>query len=286
MTVRCNICLAERGAPAERAEARSNVRAFREERFGVWRCAECGSLHAEQDVDLDHYYSRYPFFTGEVDWRLRVMYRNLLRRLVRAGLKKEHRLLDYGCGGGHFIAYARERGFTNAVGYDGYNREFNRRELLDERYDFILSQDVIEHVPDPLAFLEELGMLANPGAPIALGTPNATGIDLGRPEFFVHALHQPYHRHILSKRALIEAGQKRGWELVRFYPTMYNNTLFPCINPRFVRHYLGLFDDTLDLGFEPPRISLRLFTPITLVWALFGYFFPFECDVMAVFRRP
>ena len=39
-------------AGAETASVRSNVRAFRNEQFVIWRCTACKSIHAQDDVDL------------------------------------------------------------------------------------------------------------------------------------------------------------------------------------------------------------------------------------------
>src|SRR5437899_2976761 len=75
--------------------------------------------------------------------------------------------------------------------------------------------------------------LTRPGAGIALGTPNADVIDLGKPEAFVHTLHAPYHRHILSKSGLLSAGERQGWKPVHYYPTMYSNTKVPFLNEAF-----------------------------------------------------
>ena len=83
-----------------------------------------------------------------------------------------------------------------------------------------------------------------------IGTPNAEAIDLQDPEPRVHTLHQPYHRHILSKRALQALGKELGWELLRYYPTMYANTLMPGANTAFVEHYFG-YDNNCDLAVEP-----------------------------------
>ncbi len=283
----CNIC--ERDAPVrENARVHCNVRAFKNETFGVWRCEGCGSIHAEEDVDLPHYYAKYPFHgDATLDWRLKVMYSGLLKRLEKGGVRREHRVLDYGCGGGHVLEFLGERGYEQVVGFDEYSEKFGDRTVLDQRYDVVLSQDVIEHVPEPWELLRRFDSLVKPGGILAIGTPNATAIDLGAAERFHHTLHQPYHRHMLSEKALLESGKKMGWELVRYYPTMYINTLFPFVNHRFVAHYFSCFDDTLDIGFEPPRVnSWKLYSPMTLFWAFFGYFFAPKTDVMAVFRKP
>src|SRR5689334_15648087 len=97
---RCVVCGAARTPACETALVPCNVRAFRDERFAVWRCAECRSIHASDEVDLDHYYRGYPVFAAELDWKLEVVYGGMLRRLTAAGLRPEHRILDYGCGRG------------------------------------------------------------------------------------------------------------------------------------------------------------------------------------------
>ena len=285
----CNICFSDIGDEVEQALVHSNVRKFRDQQFAVWRCPNCKSIHASDEVDLDHYYRYYPIHDldqAKKDWMLRAMYANLLRRLKKAGLDKTHHILDHGCGSGLLVEYLQTKGYDNATGFDEYSDAFRDRRALERTHDFVISQDVLEHVPEPWDSLKELHDLANPGGVIAIGTPNAEPIDLSSPNDRIHTLHQPYHRHILSRTALLDAGEKQGWKLLRYYPTMYTNTPVPFVNPSLVWHYLGCFDDTLDLALEPIRIdNWRLFTPVTLFYALFGYFISPETDVMAVFQR-
>jgi SAM-dependent methyltransferase len=286
----CTICRRPSGPEVESARVRSNVRKFIDESFAVWRCPHCRSIHATDLVDLDRYYRFYPIHDLEqtqVDWMLRAMYRNQLDRLVRAGLGPDHRVLDYGCGSGMLVDFLRRSGYPHAVGYDQYSERFRDPGVLEARYDLTVSQDVLEHVAEPSEHLERLDRLCAPGGLIAIGTPNADAIDLGAPEARIHTLHQPFHRHIFSREALLEAGRALGWELVRYYPTMYTNTRVPFVNPVFVTHYFSCFDNTLDLALEPIHVnSLKLWTPVTLFYALFGSFISPETDVMAVFRKP
>jgi SAM-dependent methyltransferase len=270
----------------ERAHVGSNVRAFRHVAFELWRCRHCLSVHAAEEVDLPYYYARYPFFSLPEDWRVRALYDNQLRRLRRAGIGPEHRILDYGCGGGAFVRHLRLRGFRHASGFDQYSPAFADTSALKVRYDCVISQDVLEHVVSPQTFLDQLGQLAVPGGVIALGTPNAEAIQLGGHDRHVHALHTPYHRHIFGKRALRSAGEARGWRLERYYPTQYANTKLPFLNSRFYLHYMRCCDHSIDCLMEAPRIAVLLARlPTTLFWGLFGYFFAEETDVMIVFRR-
>jgi 2-polyprenyl-3-methyl-5-hydroxy-6-metoxy-1,4-benzoquinol methylase len=284
----CNICGAQSGDDVETALVRSNVRKFAAEKFAVWRCPRCLSIHARDEVDLAHYYADYPFhkLKDSPDWMPEAMYGNLLSRLKHAGVGKDNSILDYGCGSGMFLSFVKKSGFSDANGYDEYSEHYADKRALSRSYDCIMAQDLIEHVPDPQAFVRQIHELTHPGSVIALGTPNAEAIDLSNPEPRVHTLHQPYHRHILSKRALCELGKELGWELLKYYPTMYGNTRVPTINNAFIDWYFRCYDNNCDLAVEPIKLtSWKLYSPVTLVHALFGSFWAVECDVMAVFRR-
>jgi SAM-dependent methyltransferase len=287
---RCNICNKTITGPVEEASVRSNVRKFRDEMFRIWRCPECLSVHARDEVDLAHYYSDYPFHhigaEAELDWMLQAMYRKQWQRLRATGLQREHAVLDYGCGGGAFVKFLRKQGYANVQGFDEYSDTFGDKRVLEARYDVILTQDVLEHVPEPWDFLRTLSGLLAPRGVVAIGTPNAESFDLKQPEARVHALHQPYHRHMFSKRALLSLGDKLDWDLLRYYPSMYSNTLLPFVNQRFMLHYFQACDDTVDLATEPIQVkNPKLYSPVTLFWALFGYFFAPETDVMAIYRK-
>ncbi|HKU43607.1 MAG TPA: class I SAM-dependent methyltransferase [Polyangiales bacterium] len=287
--LRCNVCSKTVNGNAEQASVRSNVRKFASEQFRLWRCPECKSIHAADEVDLAHYYRSYPFHNlGEqtVDWMLKAMYKNQLARLKAAGLRPEHSVLDFGCGGGAFVQFLQSRGYQDVHGFDEYSDKYGDRRVLERRYDLVLTQDVLEHVAEPWQLLDQLNGLLQPGGAVLIGTPNAEAIDLQDPEARVHTLHQPYHRHIFSRRALLTLGERLPWKLEQYYPTMYSNTFVPFVNSRFVTHYFRACDDMLDLAVEPIRANtLRLYALDTLFWALFGGFFAPETDVMVVYRQ-
>ena len=100
----------------------------------------------------------------------------------------------------------------------------------------------------------------------------------------VHSLHQPYHRHILAKDALIAAGRAQGWRLVRWYATSYANTPVPTLNVPYLLRYLRAIDDTVDVAYDPPRVRLAMFGPGALFDALFGALRCPPTDGMAIFR--
>ena len=261
------------------------MRRFASQKFAIWRCGNCGSIHARDRVDLGRYYRNYPFFAQKLDWAVRHAYGRALRRLKRQGLSRRHHILDYGCGSGLMVRFLKEKGFR-AAGYDPYSPDHCEPCATHERFDCIIAQDVTEHAEAPLEILKTLDGLAAEGAIVAIGTPNAAGIDLARAEKFLYPLHQPYHRHIFSIDALLEAGRELGWQVERYYSTPYTNQPIPFLSLPFLHHYFRCFDNNLDLVFERPLASARLWlNPWTYFMAFFGYFLCDDADVVAIFRK-
>lgn len=285
---RCNLCPAasQFDAAAERIEINSNVRKFAHERFTVWRCASCRSLHSLEVVDLPRYYKDYPFQRQKADIALRIISRSLFRRLRSAGYRREHSLLDFGCGSGLFVEWLRRKGFSNTHRFDAYTEKFNDASALQRKYDFVVAQDVIEHVEDAGALLDQLIDLTEPGGVLSIGTPNADALDLQNPALCVHSLHQPYHLHVLSEQVLRKLAEVRGLTVERFYDVFYADTFVPFANVRFCHHYSRLYDNTIDLAFDPYRFSWRLLTPKSLALAFFGRFLPVRTEMMFLFRKP
>lgn len=272
-------------APAETAAVTSNVRAFARERFALWRCAGCRSIHAAEPVELDRYYAAYPFARAQAGRVTRYFHRRLWGRLRRAGVAADARVLDYGCGRGLLVDELRRRG-VDARGYDAYDPTHGDRAVLADRYDCVIAQDVIEHVESPRALLDELGALTRPGGHVAIGTPDATAIDLGQVDRWRHTLHQPYHRHLLAHPALAAAAAARGWQQVRRWRRPYTNTPIPTLNLPYLLRYLRAVDDTLDVAFEPPRFRWAMLGPGALVDAVFGALRCPPGDGLTVFQVP
>lgn len=105
---------------------------------------------------------------------------------------KKGKLLDVGCGEGYSLAFFKERGWeVKGLDFttDGIERENpdclphftegNIFELLDqmisessEKYDFIICNNVLEHVVDPLGFLERFKKLLSPEGICRIQVPN------------------------------------------------------------------------------------------------------------------
>lgn len=263
----------------------SVVRKFQTEKFTVWRCSSCGSIHSKEGVDLDYYYKDYPLKQHKLDIWARAAYHNRFKRLIRQGMKPEHKILDFGCGQGLFVSFLLKKAYRNTVGYDPYFLKFSDNRVLDRTYDIVIAQDVIEHDEEPKEIMKQLVRCLRPGGILCIGTPNANMLDLRHPEKFVMSIHQPYHRHIFTEKALVQLGMNRGLNVEKIYRRYYYDTLYPSMNYRFLKTYIRRAGNLLDVAIEPSRVGMVLTSPLLLFYALFGYFFPPRSEMEIFFRR-
>jgi 2-polyprenyl-3-methyl-5-hydroxy-6-metoxy-1,4-benzoquinol methylase len=107
---------------------------------------------------------------------------------------KGKRILEIGCSTGALMelldnAGADAYGIDVDSSYSGcYYYKGNKRRLYDLQegvhelrsdlgtYDFVIAQEVIEHIPRPYEFLESVHSLLKPGGYLFLTTPNLSGI--------------------------------------------------------------------------------------------------------------
>ena len=176
----------------------------------------------------------------------------------------------------------RTRSVTTAM-----RRATTIRRCCEQRYDCIVSQDVIEHVDDPQALLALFDRMAEPGAIISIGTPDAAALDLRDTDNFVHALHLPYHRHILSAAALQQAGQDARLGALALLRHDVQQHAVSDDEPALRAALHALPRRRVRSGGRAVRASSwKLLSPLTPFFAFFGFFFDRHTDVQAVFRKP
>jgi SAM-dependent methyltransferase len=125
---------------------------------------------------------------AELEWREKTLWTDIhetLAELLGPKARGEARVLDYGCGPGHFAAYLARQGWT-AEGVeiaeyaaakaraDGLRVHDSVATIPDRkfRYDAIVSVHVLEHIPQPFELLIELRQVLKPGGYAAICVPN------------------------------------------------------------------------------------------------------------------
>jgi SAM-dependent methyltransferase len=268
----CNVC--DHPTSIDQAsdikEVFSNVLEFKDHSFTVWRCNHCGSLHSKEGVDLAPYYEGYPMTKLKRNFFIDRAYARRMNYLLKLGVKPQNTVLEYGCGKGQFVSFLLQKGFTHVQGFDPYVAEFSNPDILQEKYDVVFSQDVIEHVDDPKALIEEFYALLVDDGVCLIGTPNAEEISLrdgDSPE-----LHQPYHRHILSEKALIALLKEEGFAVQFVSNRSYNDTFWPGVNNRFLWSYMKRAGGYVDYVVEDPKPGIVMKSLSLQVFMFIGYF--------------
>lgn len=281
----CNVCSSpgtfENALEIEKIY--SNVKKFKEEKFTVWRCRSCSSIHSKEALNLDRYYENYIVKKSSFNYFLRCAYYGRLNLLRKHGFKKHHTLLDYGCNQGLFLSFLNQLGYGNVFGYDPYIAEYSELKILNTQYDFITGYDVLEHTDTPNELLAKLSNLLKQDGLLVLGTPNADEVSLSRPESL--ELHQPFHRHILSERALINIIYNNKLDIVGFNKRWYLDTLYPFVNARFALTYVRKSDNFLDVLVEPPNWKTLFINPQLIFYGFIGYLFRWKGNMTVVMQK-
>ena len=200
-------------------------------RFSFVACSDCGHVYLSPRVrleDIDRIYpsnytlriteTEYPAFAPFRWLKLNILDRGWNRKVI-SNLRPGARVLDIGAGfGGNLTFLAKLAPFPLKLFANDLKFEPEARSYLSdrgvtliegpvedvacgERFDAIICQQVIEHVPDPGRMVRWISDHLAPGGVIYLETPDLNG--LSRYFFKNHwlALSIPRHFHMFSRKA-------------------------------------------------------------------------------------
>jgi len=181
----------------------------------------CGCGIARQDVDMTEeqlaawyetrYYDGVYTHTREHDLDVAA------RRMRAYGARASGKLLDVGAGNGAFVQIAMEAGL-DAWGQDPAVQNESDRTYLGHLadvafptadFDTITMHDVLEHVPDPVAFLTEVKRILKPGGRLILDFPRFWDA-AGR-----HHWKRIEHLWMLTGNQLMDLLQRVGFDVER-----------------------------------------------------------------------
>lgn len=154
-------------------------------------CPDCGFVENvtfdEKLLEYDATYENALHFSGVYRDYARREAEELIRRYDLHGKK----IIDVGCGDGQFLSLLCELGDNTGIGYDPSYVAGDKMPPLDPRVtietryftaedaaqeaDLILSRQVLEHIPDPSAFMRMLrtGLGERTGTVLSFEVPNA-----------------------------------------------------------------------------------------------------------------
>jgi SAM-dependent methyltransferase len=203
------------------------------QRYELERCASCGSAVTDGDppaadaYEAGQYSSAKPRMAGPVAAFQRVVTRQPVRFLKRAGLEPGSRVLDVGAGPGRLVAALTEGGY-DAHGIEPSRRSTSlavqagiavtRRDLhdhTDSGLDAAVMWHVLEHLDDPPTALATVRGWLRPGGLLLIGVPNLASLqaEIAGPGW-LH-LDAPRHRVHFTADGVRRLLVRSGFEVVR-----------------------------------------------------------------------
>jgi len=213
--------------------------------YAMFRCPACGFVYQNprpSPQELWEAYQTYlPEGEGEIEAWERMMepvFRkgaDLIERYIPRG-----RILDVGAGYGFFLALMQARGWKVKgveVSPSGvrYGRErfglsilpipWEKTSFREGEFDVVTAFYVIEHLPDPLAFLTEVYRILRPGGMILLRYPHTTPIKdiLSLLRIKDQLYHLPFHLSDFSPRTMRRALEEAGFKKIKTFVGGFTN---------------------------------------------------------------
>ncbi len=211
---------------------------------------------------------------GYTDYRAdQPLYLKTYRRrlsVVERHFPEAGRVLDVGCAAGYFLKVMQEEGW-DVVGLEPSDAiRPHAQELLGEKnvlagvlgdvdlephsFDLITMWDVIEHIPDTVAAIREVGKLLKPGGCFLIETQNidsrAAKVLGKRWQHYKHAEHI-YH---FNKKTLGAALEKAGFEILEAGPRLGGKY----VSMGFIAERAGRLHPALSFVLSPLNLMRNL----------------------------
>ena len=175
-------------------------------KFSIVKCRNCGLIYVDPRLTQssltklyqEEYFSYYADMESEAHRKRQGTFKCEIKELEKLILKSEalnagnvgRKILDVGCGGGHFLASLDNSWEKWGTDINPAAVNFGRRtfglnlmqgtlkdlRLTDESFDVVKIRGAIEHLPDPKSELYEIHRILRRGGIIAVNTPNIGSI--------------------------------------------------------------------------------------------------------------
>ncbi len=205
------------------------------ERHGLVKCQGCGFVFMGRiptDRELADFYGTYAYSEDKpLSPHTAKVYDQLLDGFE--AYRKTNRLLDVGCGTGHFLERAKLRGWEvwgteysdaairicEAKGIPMVQGALDPANMPMQPFDVITSLEVLEHVTDPRAEIAAIHALLRKGGLLYCTTPNFNAVLRYRFKAAYSIIEYPEHLSYFTRATLTRALKAQGFRKQRFLTT-------------------------------------------------------------------
>jgi len=196
-------------------------------KVGLVKCGSCNFVFSEKiptKQELIDYYSNNYERTSYLSPITIKRYNELLDRFEIH--RKTGKLLDVGAGYGFFLEIARQRGWEvygteltdEAVnhcrekGLSMYKGEFQNLDVEAESFDVIVSIEVLEHINNPIQYIEKAHQVLRKGGVFYLTTPNFNSFLRYRLKEQYNVIEYPNHLCYYTTKTLNKLFTENGFQ--------------------------------------------------------------------------
>lgn len=212
--------------------------------FDYYYCSDCEILWRDQteNIQLDQYDDNYYSFVLDNSWKKKLktviqsiifninyylsiqLMRNeyiLYRVFKQLKVNKDSSILDIGCGGGAFLERLYSYGYKNIQGIDPYIKSSATKDFpvlpisvfdLKDKFEFINIHHVLEHISDPVKFLEKVYESLEIGGKAIITFPRFSKVveEDGENSYLIQA---PDHNVLFSDKCFRKITEKIGFKI-------------------------------------------------------------------------
>ncbi|MBV6639874.1 MAG: class I SAM-dependent methyltransferase [Cyclobacteriaceae bacterium] len=209
-----------------------------QESFALVRCNKCGLVFTNPRPDekniLEYYKSdQYISHANKSNSLINVLYKFARSFTLRSKYrlihkyKKGKRLLDFGCGTGHFANYMSARGW-DVTGYDPQMESINNLKIKfidniqkissEDKFHVITAWHVLEHVHDLKGTLKLLRKQLKKGGYLFIAVPNLNSYDAKHYKNYWAAYDVPRHLYHFTQSSFKSLASSCKLSVVKVHP--------------------------------------------------------------------
>lgn len=209
--------------------------------FRIEKCYACCFLYTNprpNKLEIKKYYRSDAYISHTenkqtlMEWTYfqvqKIMFRRKISLLKKHTKPQSRKILDYGCGTGNFMQYARQNGFM-PVGYEPETHARRKAEaksldlkshdeIMDksntEKYDIITLWHVLEHLHSFPEILNDFYTKLNPHGLLVIAVPMANSSDAKYYKKFWAGWDLPRHLYHFTRKSLVGALKTIEYELI------------------------------------------------------------------------
>jgi 2-polyprenyl-3-methyl-5-hydroxy-6-metoxy-1,4-benzoquinol methylase len=188
-------------------------------------------------------------------------------KLIEKRTSKKGVLLDYGCGTGDFLAYAKKSGWCTFGFEPNSKAKENAKEkgieiidslkqLDDNRFDVISLWHVLEHVYHPEASIAEFKRILKPEGVLIIAVPNYKSFDANHYKEFWAAYDVPRHLWHFSKSSIQQLASSQNMYVKKIVPMWFDSFYVSLLSEKYKTGKLNVFT-AFWIGLKSNLLGIR-----------------------------